>query len=931
MDQNTNEKINSTYSSEIPPKEMFNTMKQNTYNFNSNEFLQNTFPEYFTAKTKILPILRKITDKIGLKSQTFFLSIYYLDIIYASNQNKKLQNKYTIISLSCLVLSAKHCENDPFVPKLRTFVNLYNHFIGYKNTLTLKELFYYEVVCLKLLNYKLNYFTVYDFNSFLLGHGILKKTQIKDIMNSNYNDNVYNNIQIVKKILEKIYKKSRYYLDCFMYSKISWKYNSLLISIYIMKKSVDYVLLKEYKLKKYDYSAKEQIITKNSRCFNEIMLDYYNMDFESNEEYHSLINDKEFKQIFTHKNLLQEKNNLAELEFSEINEKEDKIVSKKYNFDDLQNKIRNLKKLGHSRILASRNTKNNDKSNCNLNITADEIILEKENDNNQNPLNIDQKNVVSKFDLFKKHLNRSKTLTKLIDRNKEILDESIDEDNKSKSKIKAKNKISPITSPLKIYNKRNKIISNKIKNKIIQKMKINVNHDINKKNSGNKINITDFNKKNETDIKNNDNKNIIDGNSKNKTNVNNKNHYTKINIHANNTKNYITKNNSNIKNDINEKNNKNYFNKEKDNIKKNNYNNEINKSNNNTENSININNKIHNDYFKNNNNYNQLKDEFPNFNQTDPSKMPSNSLSQFHPNNQPSNILLNKSTGKSNKPKLFSSLNKLSNKPYLKKVVMSSQKNIQTNFPAYKNPTLISNKILSDFSNVLPFPSLTTNINKKNGEDIQVNLYEVNNYSTVINKKNITNNFISDPQAFYDLKKKINFNEKNATITIKNNEASYYFNNTEKKDNNKIKMIRSRAYTTKLLNHNCNNTNIDNKIELNTEICQNSEKKNKNNLIQDDQIYVQTFDTIDTPADKIKHLTILNDKNMIYPTNKKINYFDYYFYNYNENNNDDIKNEEKVNYTEKSKKLKKKKKKKKMRDKNIESNKKINFNNNTIE
>lgn len=39
-----------------------------------------------------------------------------------------------------------------------------------------------------------------------------------------------------RKILEKIYKKSRYYLDNLLKSPISLKYNSLLLSVYIMKK-----------------------------------------------------------------------------------------------------------------------------------------------------------------------------------------------------------------------------------------------------------------------------------------------------------------------------------------------------------------------------------------------------------------------------------------------------------------------------------------------------------------------------------------------------------------------------------------------------------------------------------------------------------------------------------------------------------------------
>jgi hypothetical protein len=115
-----------------------------------------------------------------------------------------------------------------------------------------------EVTVLKILNYKLNYFTIYDFNSFLFGHGILKIEQLKDIENTNkklYRSSrkkfVVNstNSLIIKNILEKIYKKSRYYLDIIIKNtKICFKYNPLFISIYIMKNSVEEILATERKI-----------------------------------------------------------------------------------------------------------------------------------------------------------------------------------------------------------------------------------------------------------------------------------------------------------------------------------------------------------------------------------------------------------------------------------------------------------------------------------------------------------------------------------------------------------------------------------------------------------------------------------------------------------------------------------------------------------
>jgi hypothetical protein len=55
--------------------------------------------------------------------------------------------------------------------------------MGYKNMISINDLRIGEVVILKILNYKLNYFTIYDFNSFLFSHGVVKLEQLKWALN----------------------------------------------------------------------------------------------------------------------------------------------------------------------------------------------------------------------------------------------------------------------------------------------------------------------------------------------------------------------------------------------------------------------------------------------------------------------------------------------------------------------------------------------------------------------------------------------------------------------------------------------------------------------------------------------------------------------------------------------------------------------------
>ena len=310
--------METTYSNtnELNPQEIFQTMKSDFYQISNTETpLVNK--EYIKKRKDIINFNHRLTKKMGFKSQTFFLSIYYLDIIFMENQNLQITN-FLLFGLSSFIIAAKYSENDPNVPPLQSFINLYNRYNIHR--ISMKELLKTEVKILKYLKYNIHYVTIYDFNLFFFNHGIIKKQQIKDIINNNTNCNINNrntsnknnlsaNEELdfifddsfyIKKILEKIYKKSRYYLDLIISNEnICFKYDSLLISICIMKKSVEDIILKEYKLKFKDYFLnKRQIIKKNNNYFKEIMTNFYKVDFESDEKYNEIIKDNDIMNIF---------------------------------------------------------------------------------------------------------------------------------------------------------------------------------------------------------------------------------------------------------------------------------------------------------------------------------------------------------------------------------------------------------------------------------------------------------------------------------------------------------------------------------------------------------------------------------------------------------------------------------------------------------
>ena len=283
---------------EISTHEIFEKMKNNSLNNFDNYINLPINKEYQNLRNSIFDILYKITIQLGFKYQTFFLSTYYLDLIVTKRKMKK--NNIYKLGLACLCVSAKFCENDPVVPHFKYFIRAYNKIVDYKNITSTSILRNDEVSVCKLLKYKLNYFTIFDYNIFFFSNGLLKNEQLIQIINNKSfnNSDKGNDINFisnkVKNVLDKIYIKSRNYLEVIIKNyEICIKYNPLFISLLIMKKSVEEVLDNEINIEKY---------------FKERMNEYYKIDYESIQQYQQLLNEPEIQKIFNEKE--KEKNHI---------------------------------------------------------------------------------------------------------------------------------------------------------------------------------------------------------------------------------------------------------------------------------------------------------------------------------------------------------------------------------------------------------------------------------------------------------------------------------------------------------------------------------------------------------------------------------------------------------------------------------------------
>jgi len=350
-------KENHVRESEIPCDEILDKMRKNIYNNFPNYSISSINKDYIKKRISIFKILQKIAFKMGFKSQTFFLSAYYLDIVFM--KKKKIDINLNKIGLASICLSAKHCENDPIVPPLQYFIRVYNNVMGYRTTISMSDLMYAEVFLCKVLNYKLNYFSIYDFNSFFFCHGVFKLEQIKDIENDiskNYLDKQKEytiNSVFIKNILDKIYKKSRFYLDSILkMHKICFRYSPLFIAVVIVKKSVQEILLQEHKKNnankekaEIDEIVKEdEYLKKNYAYFKEIMNDFYKIDYESSEQYQKLIEDEEIKILFKEEVKKESKDESKESDKNDKKEENNSVSNKNENNFNTVNNINDSNK-----------------------------------------------------------------------------------------------------------------------------------------------------------------------------------------------------------------------------------------------------------------------------------------------------------------------------------------------------------------------------------------------------------------------------------------------------------------------------------------------------------------------------------------------------------------------------------------------------------
>lgn len=187
---------------------------------------------YFSRRKYLLTLIKTIHSSISYNSQSYFLCIFLMDIIFLKENlssefyyffpskipSKEIKlNNYILLSLGCLIIAYKFNGNNSMLYPLDNIMKIIYYISGEKFGFSKRDLCVGEACIIKLLKYKLNFYTVYHYLTFFFSHGIIFK---KNLTKKNL---------VGKIVLEKIYIQARQLLDYIIEQNIYFKlYNGKL-------------------------------------------------------------------------------------------------------------------------------------------------------------------------------------------------------------------------------------------------------------------------------------------------------------------------------------------------------------------------------------------------------------------------------------------------------------------------------------------------------------------------------------------------------------------------------------------------------------------------------------------------------------------------------------------------------------------------------
>ena len=196
MIKNTNGDINYTIkpkhkqgSTEINPIDIIKSMidrtntyypnLNNEYNMDKEEMINtkksNKFIDLYLDNRKVILLyLQKLMKIFDYTDIIFYQSLYYMDYIFSHKITAEMDEKEILFYLiGYFLCSTKTRESDIIEPQLINFLQIKQNIF-----LSIKKIVYYEVLCLKSINYNIFSYSAYDWLIQLIGVGIVFDCEI---------------------------------------------------------------------------------------------------------------------------------------------------------------------------------------------------------------------------------------------------------------------------------------------------------------------------------------------------------------------------------------------------------------------------------------------------------------------------------------------------------------------------------------------------------------------------------------------------------------------------------------------------------------------------------------------------------------------------------------------------------------------------------
>lgn len=184
-------------------------MKKEAEKYNFNDIKRKV--DYLLKREQLVRFINYLVHKLKYRSQTFYLACFISDIFQDLDEDNFSAE---LIAVTALVLTVKYDENDAIAPDLAFFKSLVVNKIRF--SCEIEEILNCEVAMLKVLGYKLNYYTPYHFMNFFFGHGIVFKDEI---LRGNHSDDNEEESTHDLADYEKIYEIAKEALFLFLEGK----------------------------------------------------------------------------------------------------------------------------------------------------------------------------------------------------------------------------------------------------------------------------------------------------------------------------------------------------------------------------------------------------------------------------------------------------------------------------------------------------------------------------------------------------------------------------------------------------------------------------------------------------------------------------------------------------------------------------------------